>query len=137
MHTLKNCFAAACAALIFGLAGTAFAQTPALRFPRPSQKASVMQTIGVTDVTITKINSYVTKAIAGSNNATITGANADGASSGGVVTHTASDAIGTVGDGPKAPTTNVNVAAGSYYQLTSAKSTAGGKALVTLEYKTR
>jgi hypothetical protein len=30
------------------------AQTaPALRFPRPSQKASVMQTIGVTDVTIT------------------------------------------------------------------------------------
>jgi hypothetical protein len=29
------------------------AQAPALRLPRPSQKASVMQTIGVTDVTIT------------------------------------------------------------------------------------
>jgi hypothetical protein len=29
------------------------AQTPAVRLPRPSQKASVMQTIGVTDVTIT------------------------------------------------------------------------------------
>jgi Protein of unknown function (DUF2911) len=31
----------------------ASAQTPALRLPRPSQKASVMQTIGVTDLTIT------------------------------------------------------------------------------------
>lgn len=30
-----------------------WAQTAALRFPRPSQKASVSQTIGVTDVTIT------------------------------------------------------------------------------------
>jgi hypothetical protein len=28
-------------------------QTPAVRLPRPSQKASVMQTVGVTDVTIT------------------------------------------------------------------------------------
>ena len=31
----------------------ASAQAPALRLPRPSQKATVMQTIGVTDVTIT------------------------------------------------------------------------------------
>jgi Protein of unknown function (DUF2911) len=31
----------------------AFAQAPALRLPRPSQKASVMQTVGVTDLTIT------------------------------------------------------------------------------------
>lgn len=31
----------------------ASAQTPAVRLPRPSQKASVMQTIGVTDLTIT------------------------------------------------------------------------------------
>lgn len=30
-----------------------FAQNPTVRTPRPSQKASVMQTIGVTDVTIT------------------------------------------------------------------------------------
>ena len=29
------------------------AQAQGLRFPRPSQKASVMQTIGVTDITIT------------------------------------------------------------------------------------
>ena len=32
---------------------SAFAQAPAVRTPRPSQKASVMQTVGVTDITIT------------------------------------------------------------------------------------
>jgi hypothetical protein len=42
-------FAAAALALV-ALAGTAAAQ---LRTPRPSQKASVMQTVGVTDITIT------------------------------------------------------------------------------------
>ncbi len=88
-------------------------------------------------VKITAIASQVTKAIASTNDGTITGANADGSSTGGVVTHTASDAIGTDGDGPVVPTTNNTVAAGSYYQLTSAKSTAGGKTLVTLEYITR
>ena len=31
----------------------AYAQAPTVRLPRPSQKASVMQTIGVTDLTIT------------------------------------------------------------------------------------
>ncbi len=31
----------------------AYAQAPTVRLPRPSQKASVMQTVGVTDVTIT------------------------------------------------------------------------------------
>ncbi|HEX8140478.1 MAG TPA: DUF2911 domain-containing protein [Pyrinomonadaceae bacterium] len=40
--------------MVFGAASLAAAQNaPALRLPRPSQKASVMQTIGVTDVTIT------------------------------------------------------------------------------------
>ena len=39
--------------IIFAAALTALAQAPAIRAPRPSQKASVMQTIGVTDVTIT------------------------------------------------------------------------------------
>lgn len=39
--------------LLAGVAASAGAQSPQLRFPRPSQKASVMQTIGVTDVTIT------------------------------------------------------------------------------------
>jgi hypothetical protein len=40
--------------LVLGAAGRASAQNPAtVRLPRPSQKASVMQTIGVTDITIT------------------------------------------------------------------------------------
>ena len=39
--------------IIFAAALTALAQATAIRAPRPSQKASVMQTIGVTDVTIT------------------------------------------------------------------------------------
>lgn len=83
-------------------------------------------------VRITKILSGVTKAIAASNNGTITGANATGVSTGGVITHDASDPIGT--RETATPTTNNTVAADSYYQLTTAKSTAGGKALVTLEY---
>ena len=40
--------------LVLGSAQYAAAQpAPALRLPRPSQKASVMQTVGVTDITIT------------------------------------------------------------------------------------
>jgi hypothetical protein len=39
--------------VLFGAGQYAFAQAPAVRLPRPSQKASVMQTIGVTDITIT------------------------------------------------------------------------------------
>jgi hypothetical protein len=39
--------------LLAGVAASAAAQSAPVRFPRPSQKASVMQSIGVTDVTIT------------------------------------------------------------------------------------
>lgn len=39
--------------ILLGTTSAALAQAPAVRTPRPSQKASVMQTIGVTDVTIT------------------------------------------------------------------------------------
>ncbi|MDQ3817803.1 MAG: DUF2911 domain-containing protein [Acidobacteriota bacterium] len=39
--------------LVLAAAHYASAQAPALRLPRPSQKASVMQTVGVTDITIT------------------------------------------------------------------------------------
>ncbi len=56
MNSLK-CFYASTFALLFlvlYVATNAQAQTsPTLRLPRPSQKASVMQTIGVTDVTLT------------------------------------------------------------------------------------
>jgi DUF2911 family protein len=55
MISLKRFYTSAFA-LVFLLlcaASYASAQAPALRLPRPSQKASVMQTIGVTDLTIT------------------------------------------------------------------------------------
>jgi hypothetical protein len=54
MISLKHLYASAFAMLLFiCCAQTASAQAPAVRLPRPSQKASVMQTIGVTDITIT------------------------------------------------------------------------------------
>jgi hypothetical protein len=54
MRRVVQNFEAWCFALllVFAASGFTVAQQPALRFPRPSQKASVMQTIGVTDVTI-------------------------------------------------------------------------------------
>lgn len=55
MITLKGFYISSFAliALMLGGAQYASAQAPLVRVPRPSQKASVMQTIGVTDVTIT------------------------------------------------------------------------------------
>lgn len=83
-------------------------------------------------VRIVKIRAVAQKAIAGTDNGTLTGANSTGASTGGVVTFTASDAIAT--EKSATPTTNNTVAADSYYQITSAKTTAGGKGVLTLEY---
>jgi hypothetical protein len=54
MLTLKRLYTYATAALLVALCGAqALAQNQAVRLPRPSQKASVTQTIGVTDLTIT------------------------------------------------------------------------------------
>lgn len=55
MIFLKRFYAFAFALLLLVLCAAqhAQAQAPAVRLPRPSQKASVMQTIGVTDITIT------------------------------------------------------------------------------------
>ena len=55
MITNKRSYAFALALLLFVVCSTqhASAQNQPLRLPRPSQKASVMQTIGVTDITIT------------------------------------------------------------------------------------
>ncbi len=86
-------------------------------------------------VTVTKVRTTVTKALAGTDAGTVTGANATGASTGGQTSHAASAAIGN--EQSATPTTNNTVDAGSFYQLTSAKTTAGGKALVTIEYKQR
>ena len=54
MITKKRCYTSSFALLLLLLFAVPYisAQTP-VRLPRPSQKASVMQTIGVTDVTIT------------------------------------------------------------------------------------
>lgn len=84
-------------------------------------------------VKILKIRGIVMKAIAATNNGTITGANLDGDSASGVITATASDALNV--EYSVSPTSNFEVGQGSYYKLTSAKTTAGGKVLVTLEWE--
>ena len=83
-------------------------------------------------VTINKIRSEVVKALADTDAGTITCGNSTGASAGGVATHAASAALA---DRQTAtPTTNNVVLADGYYYLTSAKTTVGGKVLVTLEF---
>lgn len=83
-------------------------------------------------VTINKIRGIVMKAIAGTDNGTVTCGNSTGASASGVITATASAALNT--EYSASPTTNNVVLADGYYYLTSAKSTAGGKVLVSLEW---
>lgn len=83
-------------------------------------------------VTINKIRSIVMKALAATNAGTITGANSVGASNNGVVTIAASAALNE--EDSASPDSNNEVAANSYYQLTTAKANAGGKVLVSLEY---
>lgn len=53
MITQKRFYASSLAVLLFVLFAVPFAAAQTVRLPRPSQKASVMQTIGVTDITIT------------------------------------------------------------------------------------
>jgi hypothetical protein len=56
MIPLKRSYIFAFAILLLTLCGAQYASAqapPAVRLPRPSQKASIMQTIGVTDLTIT------------------------------------------------------------------------------------
>jgi len=83
-------------------------------------------------VEIDKIRSIVMKAIEATNDGTITGANSVGASDNGVVTVAGDSALNV--EDSASPTTNVAVAANSYYKLTTAKTNKGGRVLVTLEY---
>ena len=53
MITQKRFYPSSLAVLLFVLFAVPFAAAQTVRLPRPSQKASVMQTIGVTDITIT------------------------------------------------------------------------------------
>lgn len=83
-------------------------------------------------VTINKIRTQVVKALAATDAGTITCGNSTGASATGVCTHAASAIYG---DAQVAsPTTNNVVLANGYYYFTSAKTTAGGKVLVSVEY---
>jgi len=83
-------------------------------------------------VTINKIRTTVTKALAGTDVGTVTCGNVGGASANGVVTVAISAAL--EDDDTASPTTNNVVLANGYYYLTTAKTTAGGKVLATIEY---
>ena len=83
-------------------------------------------------VTIDKIRGIVTAVIAGTDNGTITAANGDGDMATGVLTATAGDPPTT--EYFASPTTNNVIAQDGYVSLTSAKATAGGRMLVTLEW---
>ena len=83
-------------------------------------------------VTINKIRGIVMKVIAGTDNGTVTCGNLTGASDSGVLTVIKSAALNT--EYSASPTTNNVVLGDGYYYLTSAKSTAGGKVLVSLEW---
>jgi hypothetical protein len=84
-------------------------------------------------VTITGIRGIVMKALAATDSGTITGSNATGASANGVITALASATLNT--EYSVSPSTNNVVLKGGAYTLTSAKTTVGGKVLVTLEYR--
>lgn len=83
-------------------------------------------------VTINKIRGIVMKAITDDDDGTITCGNLTGASDNGVITAEASDALNT--EYSVSPTSNNVVLADGYYSLTSAKTTPGGKVLVSLEW---
>jgi len=83
-------------------------------------------------VTINKIRGIVMKAIADSDDGTITCGNSAGASDNGVITAEKSDTLNT--EYLVSPTTNNVVLADGYYSLTSEKSNPGGKVLVSLEW---
>ena len=83
-------------------------------------------------VRINKIRGIVMKALAGTDSGTITCGNSTGNSTGGVITALASAALNTAYS--VTPTSNNMVGKDNYYQLVSAKTTAGGKILISLEY---
>jgi len=83
-------------------------------------------------VTINKIRGIVMKAIADSDDGTITCGNSAGDSANGVITAEKSDALNT--EYSVSPTTNNIVLADGYYSLASAKTKPGGKVLVSLEW---
>lgn len=85
-------------------------------------------------VKIRKLRGHVIKAIAGSNAGTITPKNSAASTlTNGVITCAASDPLDT--QYTATPTANQTIEADDYLQLVMAKSTAGGKVLVMVEYE--
>lgn len=85
-------------------------------------------------VKITKLRAFVTKALAGTDAGTITAKNNGGtAMTNGAISLAASSTVGT--EGSATPTANNVIDVDEKLQLTVAKSTAGGKARVTVEYE--
>ena len=83
--------------------------------------------------TLTNIYAYATKVIAGTDNATIVPKNNSGTTMGtGTITFTASDARGTAYTAT--PSTNNTFVAGDILTFTCAKTTAGGKAHLSLKF---
>lgn len=83
------------------------------------------------DCTVNKVTAYVAKAIAATDNATID-CKDNAAASMGVVTCTASAGIGTAFT--LSPSSNNTFTAGDIMTMTTAKTTVGGKVLVTIKY---
>lgn len=84
------------------------------------------------DCTINAIYYTVTKVIAGTDNGTVAIAISGGSTTPSSITLTASTALGTTAN--TNITSNNAVSAGEYLQLTTSKTTAGGKLLLTIEY---
>lgn len=83
---------------------------------------------------VLKIRSIVQKALAATDSGTVTLKNNAGtAMATGVVTHAASAAVGN--EQNATPTTNTTIAKGDHFRVTPAKTTGGGKVLVTVEYR--
>lgn len=81
---------------------------------------------------IDKVSSIVTKDLADTDAGTITAANSAGSMADGVLTHAASASQGD--EQEDEPTTNTTIASGTDLTLTPAKTTAGGKVVVTVHY---
>lgn len=79
---------------------------------------------------VLKITSRVTQVLGATNAGTITAATVDGPVGNGVITHAAAAPFGD--EQSVSPTTGRKVNKGSYLELTTAKTTAGGQAIVTI-----
>lgn len=85
-------------------------------------------------IRVTKIRGIVTKALAATDAGTVTAANASGSMTSGAMSFPLSSALNAEPTALAPSGANTVIAADSYVQLTAAKTTAGGKVLITIEY---